>query len=231
MQRRNLAVLVKLWALGCTILGISLTADAVWTFVLTVTGLAYLAFQRNFRLLCSMGVFYGLLTLLLYLIQYHGLHMVVFSEFYVLMFWNLSAVFIVGFDLITTPPGELAAFLSRIHTPTPVILGLLVMFRFFPTMKAEFKSVGRSMRNRGLTAPAWLLLHPVSSCEYVLVPMLLRCLQIADQLSVSAVARGAEHPGRRGSYYEKRTSIIDWCWLFVWAAVTGLFLWIGDVRV
>ena len=39
--------------------------------------------------------------------------------------------------------------------------------------------------------------------RYVLVPFLLRVLQLADQLSVSAVARGAERPGVRGSYYEK----------------------------
>ena len=167
----------------------------------------------------------------LYLIRYHGLHMVVFSEFYVLMFWNLSPVFLVGWDLITTPPGELAAFLSRIHMPTAVILGLLVLFRFFPTMKAELKGVGRSMRNRGLTAPARLLTHPAASCEYVLVPMLLRCLQLADQLSVSAVARGAEAPGKRGSYHERKMDTLDWCQLVLWPVVTVLFLWMGGMRL
>ena len=175
--------------------------------------------------------FEGPLDLLLYLIRYHGLHMVVFSEFYVLMFWNLSPVFLVGWDLITTPPGELAAFLSRIHMPTAVILGLLVLFRFFPTMKAELKGVGRSMRNRGLTAPARLLTHPAASCEYVLVPMLLRCLQLADQLSVSAVARGAEAPGKRGSYHERKMDTLDWCQLVLWPVVTVLFLWMGGMRL
>ena len=104
------------------------------------------------------------------------------------------------------------------------------MFRFFPTMKAELKSVWLSMRNRGLAAPCQLLLHPVVSCEYVLVPLLLRCLQIADQLSVSAVARGAEAPGKRGSYYEKDMTIKDWSCLILWSVVTVLFLWIGGVR-
>ena len=45
--------------------------------------------------------------------------------------------------------------------------------------------------------------------RYVLVPFLLRVLQLADQLSVSAVARGAERPGVRGSYYEKRIGARD----------------------
>ena len=231
MQRRNLAVPVKLWALLWTIMGISLTGNAMLTCVLTAACFLYLAVQKNWRLMGGFALFYGILALLLYLIRYHGLHMVVFSEFYVLMFWNLSPVFLVGWDLITTPPGELAAFLSRIHMPTAVILGLLVLFRFFPTMKAELKGVGRSMRNRGLTAPARLLTHPPASCEYVLVPMLLRCLQLADQLSVSAVARGAEAPGKRGSYHERKMDTLDWCQLVLWPVVTVLFLWMGGMRL
>ncbi len=231
MRRKNIAVPVKLWALVCTIVGISLTGNAVLTCILAVLGFGYLGFQRNWRLLRTMIIFYIVLALLLYLIRFHGLRMAVFSEFYVLMFWNLSPVFIVAWDLITTPPGELAAFLSRIHTPMPVILGLLVMFRFFPTMRAELKSVGRSMRNRGLTAPLQLVSHPAASCEYVLVPMLLRCLQIADQLSISAVARGAERPGVRGSYYGKSAGVPDYIWLALWTVVTAAFLVIGGVRI
>lgn len=231
MDRRNLAVPVKLWALACTILGISLAADTLLTCVLTVTGFAYLGVQRNWRLLCSMAAFCGLLGILLYLIRFHDFRPAVFSEFYVLMFWSLTPLFLVSWDLITTPPGELAAFLSRIHTPTSVILGLLVMFRFFPTMKSELRSVWLSMRNRGLTAPARLVGHPAASCEYVLVPLLLRCLQIADQLSVSAVARGAERPGKRGSYYGKRVEALDYIWLALWTGATAAFLYAGGVRI
>lgn len=231
MGRRNFAVPVKLWALACTTIGISLTADTLLTCVLTVTGFIYLGIQRNWRFLRSMAVFYAVIGILLYLIRFHDFHPVVFSEFYVLMFWNLTPVFLVSWDLITTPPGELAAFLSRIHMPTPVILGLLVMFRFFPTMKSELRSVWLSMRNRGLTASSQLVGHPAASCEYVLVPLLMRCLQIADQLSVSAVARGAERPGKRGSYYGKRAGACDFIWVVLWTAATAMFLYVGGVRI
>ena len=231
MKRYHLAVPVKLWALACAILGVSLTGAPLMTCILTATGFLYLAVQRNWRLMVSFGVFYGILALLLCLIDQHGVRLAIFSEFHVLMFWNLSAVLLVGWDLITTPPGELASFLSRICMPTAVILGLLVMFRFFPTMKAEFKCVVRSMRNRGLTSPSQMLLHPAASCEYVLVPLLLRCLQIADQLSVSAVARGADAPGRRGSYDGRALTGWDWCWLALWPAVTFCVLWMGGIRL
>ena len=217
MRRSHLAVPTKLWALLCVMVGVSLTSNAVLTCTLTLLGFTYLGFQRNWRLLRSFGVFYLLLAVLLYMIRFHGFHMAIFSEFYVLMLWNLSPVFL--------------AACSRIHMPTPVILGLLVVFRFFPTMRSEVKSVGRSMRNRGLTAPAQLVRHPAVSCEYVLVPLLLRCLQIADQLAVSAVARGAEYPGKRGSYNGKRLGAPDYIWFGVWTAATAVFLAVGGVRI
>lgn len=57
MGRRNLAVPVKLWALACTIIGISLTTDTLLTCVLTVAGFIYLGVQRNWRFLRSHGSF------------------------------------------------------------------------------------------------------------------------------------------------------------------------------
>ena len=143
---------------------------------------------------------------------------------YLVLQRNLSPIFLVSWDLITTPPGMLSAFLSRLRMPTPFILGLLVVFRFFPTMRTELKGVGRSMKNRGLTAAGQLLAHPVQSMEYVLVPFLLRVLQLADQLSVSAVARGAERPGVRGSYYEKRIGARDHIAAAACALVTASYL-------
>ena len=135
----SFAVPVKLWALLCVFAGVTIGRNALLTCILTGGALLYLVLQRNFRLAASYGCFYLLLALLLYGIRFHGLRMPVFSEFYVLMFWNLSPIFLVSWDLITTPPGMLSAFLSRLRMPTPFILGLLVVFRFFPTMRAELK--------------------------------------------------------------------------------------------
>ena len=91
-------------------------------------------------------------------------------------------------------------------------------------MRTELKGVGRSMKNRGLTAAGQLLAHPVQSMEYVLVPFLLRVLQLADQLSVSAVARGAERPGVRGSYYEQKAGTRDYIAAAACAIVTASYL-------
>ena len=224
MYQKEVAVPVKLCAFFSALIGTSLKANTLLTFVLVIACFIQLVSQYKWKQLLSYLLFYLFLTLLLYLIRFHNLRMLIFSEFYVLMVWNLFPVFILGWDLITTPPGSVSAFLSRIHIPTNMILGLLVIFRFFPTMKSELNGVVLSMRNRGITKPIRILLHPAISCEYLLVPLLLRSLQIADQLSISAIARGAESPTGRSSYYEKEMTLKDYFLLIFWVLLTISFI-------
>lgn len=231
MKAASFGVATKLWALFCVLIAVSIGRSGTLTYLLTLFAFFQLALQKKWKLIFSYGIFYVGLGILMYGIRYHGWKMMLFSEFYVLMFWVLSPIFLVSWDLMTTPPGKLSAFLSRWHTPTPVILGLLVVFRFFPTMKAELHSVYLSMKNRGLTSLDHILRHPVVTCEYVLIPFLLRILLIADQLAVSAVARGAEHPGVRGSYYGKEINMTDGLMIFSWTAGIIVFLAGGGLRI
>lgn len=225
------SVSVKLWAFVCSLVGVSLTGNGLYTVILTLCAFVYLALQRAWRLVFSYGIFYAVLAVLLYAIRHWGFRMVLFSEFHVLMFWTLSPVMLTAWDLIITPPGEFSAFLSRVRAPTPVILGLLVMFRFFPTIRAELRDVLLSMRNRGLTGVKTTLFHPLTTCEYVLVPLLLRVLQTADQLSVSAVVRGAECPGKRSSYYGAPVRGRDLLMAVLWLIAIVGFLLVGGVRL
>lgn len=227
---RQVAVPVKFVAFACALAASLLVGELGALGLLSLFALAYVASQRRWRLVFGGTVLVAVLGLLLALIRFAGLRMVVFSEFYVLMFWNLAPVFIVAWDLVTTPPGELSSFLSRIHAPTAVILGVLVVFRFFPTMRTALIAVEESMRNRGITDAVQLLGHPLRACEYGAVPLLMRCVQVADQLSMSAVARGAEAPGSRGSYSAHRISAFDALWIALWPIAVVLLLTIAGVR-
>lgn len=62
------------------------------------------------------------------------------------------------------------------------------------------------------------------------VSELLRVLQTADQLSVSATVRGAERPGRRSSYFGEPLRMGDWLMAVFWTAAAAGFLAIGGVR-
>nr|WP_255818017.1 energy-coupling factor transporter transmembrane component T [Treponema putidum] len=198
---------VKLWALLCVIVSSFFIADYRINGILSLIGLLYLAVQCKWRLLISFCLFYALLMLLLIGIRLYGVRTIIIPEFYIFLCWSLLPVMLTGWDVITTPPGELAAFLSRIGMPVSVILGLLVIFRFIPVMKAEVKKLRLSMKTKGLLEPIRILTHPLETGEYVLIPLLLRCIQIADQLAVSAVVRGIQCPVKRSSYYEKKCGL------------------------
>jgi energy-coupling factor transport system permease protein len=182
--------------------GVFFSAAPGFTWVLTLLSFAYVATQRKGRILVGCAAFYGVLSLLLILIREQGLTMWLFSEYHVFLFWVMTGVFAVSWDLITTPPGRICAFLSRLRAPAGAIVAVLVLFRFFPTLRAELRAVRESLHNRGLTTARRLALHPLAYFEYLLIPLLMRCLRTADQLAVSAVARGIEAPGIRSSYDE-----------------------------
>lgn len=231
MKEISFSVITKIWCFICVLIAISFGKNVILSFVLTIAAFLYIAIQGKRKILFNYGIFYIMLGILLYAIRYYDFHMFIFSEFYVLVFWSLSPVILVSWDLITTPPGKISAFLSRIHTPTPVILGVLVVFRFFPTIKLEFRSVCLSMKNRNLTDIKEILRTPVISCEYVLIPLLIRILMIADHLSVSAIARGAENPGIRSSYYESSIGITDIFVMFFWTVLISVYLWVGGIKI
>lgn len=232
MKRTNdgFAVATKLCVLVATMLGVFLTGDTNRTWMIALMLFVFLAVQKEWKQFVGFALFYGVLTLLLYLIRVHHLRMVVFSEFHVFLFWWMTPVFMAACSLITTPPGILSAFGSRVHAPTGMILGMLVIFRFFPTMRAELHGLRESMHNRELTGLAQVVRHPGSTFEYILAPMLLRCLQISDQLAVSAAARGIDTPGFRHSYYEKGLRLRDILAAAVYAAGIVAFLISGGVK-
>lgn len=80
MRETALSVPVKAWAVACAILGVSLTANTLLTCLLALLAFCQLVFERRWRLCLTFGAFYLLLALLLYLIRFHGLHMVIFQS-------------------------------------------------------------------------------------------------------------------------------------------------------
>jgi energy-coupling factor transport system permease protein len=223
-HNRCFSAAVKIFVFFCAMAGVFLAADVKRTWILTAFGLIYLAFQCEWRQMLSWLVFYGLVSLLLVLNIRHNIHIKFISEFYVYTFWLLTPVFITAWDIISEPPGNMSAFLSRLRAPSGFVLGMLVIFRFFPTMKAAFRSLRESMRNRGLFGAPHILRHPLATLEYILVPLLLRCLQTADQLAASAVSRGIEAPVKRESYYDQKMKPKDHICMLCAGTATLFFL-------
>jgi energy-coupling factor transport system permease protein len=169
------------------------------------------------------GVFTVLLVLL-YLNRAFGWEGIFFSEFYFYMIWRMIPVFMSLQIIMKTPPGEIVAALLKARIPNNITLMVVVAFRFAPTVASEMSAIREAMKCRGLLHAKVMLKNPVATLEYAIVPLILRSLNVADELSVSATVRGAEKPGQKSSYYKnelKRSDVL--CIAAALSAVAVLF--------
>ncbi|MDR2483138.1 MAG: energy-coupling factor transporter transmembrane protein EcfT [Treponema sp.] len=126
----------------------------------------------------------------------------------------MPTVFFASGFLATTKAGELVSAMQRLRIPRVIIIPFTVTLRFFPTAREEFAAIRDAARLRGLRF----------SMERTLVPMMLRCANIAEELSAASVARGIESAGKRTSIYELRLGFQDY-------AVSAVFTALAVFRV
>lgn len=116
--------------------------------------------------------------------------------------------------------------LNNMKVPTGITISLAVMFRYLPTVKQELKSITNTMKLRNININFKnMITHPFRTIEYVIVPLILRTLVIADQLSASVMTRGFELEGHRSSYRTVKIQIKD---ITILVIVFALLI-IGDI--
>ena len=96
--------------------------------------------------------------------------------------------------IATTSVSEFISAMERLHMPQAITVPMSVMFRLFPTIGSEWRSIRRAMTMRGIHlggAKAGQVL------EYQLVPMMTSTVRIGEELSASALTRGLGAPGKR----------------------------------
>jgi len=99
-----------------------------------------------------------------------------------------------GYLIATTSVSEFVSAMERLHMPQAITIPMSVMFRLFPTIGTEWRSIRRAMTMRGIHlggARAGQVL------EYQLVPMMTSTVRIGEELSASALTRGLGAPVRR----------------------------------
>ena len=114
--------------------------------------------------------------------------------------------------LIELIPVFMAVYLvsQALPLPSSVRLTVIVILRFVPTVASEFSDVLDAMKTRGLLlSPLQVVLHPLNTFEYVVVPMVFRSLKIADELAASSVVRGIESPYKKEGYYLNKMAVSD----------------------
>jgi energy-coupling factor transport system permease protein len=120
-----------------------------------------------------------------------------------------GAVFSSGMMAATTV-GELISAMQSLGIPKVIVIPFAVAMRFFPTAREELAAIQEAAKLRGLRF----------SMERTLIPMMMRCDSIAEELSAAAVARGIESAKKRTSMRELKFGVPDFC---VTASFLALF--------
>lgn len=98
----------------------------------------------------------------------------------------LPGVMVAWCVLLTTRVSEFIAAMEKMHIPQNITIPFAVVFRFFPTIGDEYKSIQDAMRMRDISFKN----GPLAMIEYRLIPLIVSIVKIGDELSAAAVTRG-----------------------------------------
>ena len=153
--------------------------------------LAERQWKRFARGILMLGIGYGLLTVMPFLPRA--------LNYLALLCGGILTRFVVTvvmgeYLIATTSVSEFISAMEHLHVPQAITIPMSVMFRLFPTIRAEWKSIRRAMRMRGIHLGG---AKASQALEYQLVPMMTSTVRIGEELSASALTRGLGGPTRR----------------------------------
>ncbi len=126
------------------------------------------------------------------------------------MIYKLILPIMAGYLTFKIPSGKFIAVFQKSVLPQSIILILIVIVRFIPTISGEFRTIREAMKVRGFTGSlSKVLLHPLQTMEYAVVPLIFRSIKVGDELAAASIVRGIENPNKKHSYYSTRLHVID----------------------
>lgn len=128
------------------------------------------------------------------------------------------------YSLLTTTMSDLIASLKKMKCPDSLIIPLSVMFRFFYTVKEDYRQIKEAMYLQGLVTSQFFR-QPLRMIEYRFVPLLMCLSRTADDVAISATTRGMAVGQERSSISKSRLRILDYFWMFAMLTILILMIW------
>lgn len=132
----------------------------------------------------------------------------------------LPGVMVAWCVLLTTKVSEFISGMEKMHIPQNITIPFAVVFRFFPTIADEYRSIRDAMRMRGISFKN----GPLAMIEYRLIPLIVSIVKIGDELSAAAVTRGLGGTKARTNYCNIGFKLWDILCFFVMTAAFILFI-------
>ena len=175
------------------------------------------------------AVYFGLLAIDLFVVPLagEGVLLNLLSLVSVGIRMMLPCIITGAYAFTTTTVGELTSALRRMYVPESIIIPCAVVVRFFSTVQEDYHQIRNAMALRGIAeGKGALLLHPMQSLEYILMPLLMNGNNVAQDLSVAALTKGIGLPGSHTCMTELHLTVLD----FIYPALCTLpLLWKGDI--
>ena len=137
----------------------------------------------------------------------------------------LPGVMMGYYALVTTKMSDLVYSLQKIHLPNFLIIPVSVMFRFFYSIKEDYKKINEAMYMHGLSIKNFFK-EPAKILEYKFVPLLMITSQTADDVTISAMTRGMRVDAERSSISDASLKLQDYVLM-----IFGIFIIILFIRV
>ena len=212
--------------LAATIATVSLVDSVRLSPALTCFLLLYLAACGQRSMAFKMLVFYAALWGACLALAYGKMTVIVFSPVHFYAAIKTYPIMVAFFAVALSPPGLISAALAKARIPKRLIVGVLVLLRFFPTVRSSFRRLSESCKRRGVLSAGNVARSPVQALEHALVPLMFSLVDSSDRLSSSAIARAAEAPTRRTSYYRSPFGVADAGCLAAVATALAACVWV-----
>ena len=198
---------------GTVFLSATVSKNTVFCMLISFL-LLYIAFQKEWKTAVRCSLLLSLVFVLRLYSKGNGLGILI-PEMFLFIITRMTAVFMSALPIVKTQPGELRVIFKKLNVHRNFHLPLIFMLRFFPTVKYEFREIIESLRLRGICS--WK--KPLTTVEYLFVPMIFSASKTAEELAAAAEMRGisaeGDHSSRRLIQFKKS----DW----LISVVTALF--------
>lgn len=134
---------------------------------------------------------------------------------------------IMAFTLIfqTTSTSQFMSALQKMKLPVKIIIPVIIMFRFIPTVQQEWIGIRKAMAFRGISLKAGsVIFHPIVTIEHILMPLLFSSTSIIEELAVASLARGLDSDRKRTCTLQIRMRSFDYTCLLIEVGIIGFLL-------
>lgn len=134
---------------------------------------------------------------------------------------------IMAFTLVfqTTTISQFMSAFQKMKLPVKIIIPVVIMFRFMPTVREEWIGIRKAMAFRGISlSPFSMLRHPIITIERILIPLLFSVVSIIEELAAASLARGLDSDRERTCLVQVRMHGWDYGCLIITLGYAGIWL-------